>query len=458
MSGKKYSDAERAAYWKAQATKGSGAKKTYAKKANTGKKREIYYQYKSRENDAARAEKERRRTTPGVISAGGSALGGALGSLAGPAGTALGTFLGGKLGHLAEQITGFGDYKVANNSIMKGGMTPPQVVNSMNKGGYIIRHREYIADISPSVAFAIQTIPLNPGLASSFPWLSQIAASFEEYKWRGLLFEFKSTSSDAILSAGTSTALGAVMMATQYNCLAPPFADKRTMENYEFANSEKPSVSFIHPVECKASVTPLTKLYVRSGAIPANSDQRLYDLGEFNLATAGMQNGNGVIGELWATYEIELYKNKYNPIDLTDHFTNLNLGLAAATPLGQDQAAAGNGSSLGGRIGSNTYFFPPAVSNGFYMFNWTYEGAVGAAVVYPSLGITNCVLKTYWVNGQNQTNTPQAGVTTLRCAILFVAQVTGQNASIVFGGAGTLPTSTPSMNLYVTQISNTMTA
>jgi hypothetical protein len=39
-----------------------------------------------------------------------------------------------------------------------------------------------------------------------FPWLSNIAQNFESYKLRGLVFEFKSMSGDALTS--TNTALG----------------------------------------------------------------------------------------------------------------------------------------------------------------------------------------------------------------------------------------------------------
>jgi len=135
---------------------------------------------------------------------------------------------------LSALISGFGDYKVNENSLLTGGIAPPEVVNSVNDGGVIIRHREYLGDIPATIDFTITRYFINPGYTLTFPWLSHIATSFEQYKLRGMIFEFKSLSSDAVLSSATSSALGAVIMATQYDVLDTPFPNKFTMENYLF--------------------------------------------------------------------------------------------------------------------------------------------------------------------------------------------------------------------------------
>lgn len=183
--------------------------------------------------------------------------------------------------------------------------------NSGNKGGIIVRHREYIGDINPSSDFVNRRFPINPGLGSTFPWLSQVSDAFEEYEFKGLIFEFRSLASDTTFST-TSTGLGSVILCTNYNANQNPFNTKRDMENYEFANSGKPSVNILHAVECAKGVTPVTRLYVRTGEPPVNEDKRLYDLGVFNIATQGQQGEqDGVIGEMWATYEVEFFKPKY---------------------------------------------------------------------------------------------------------------------------------------------------
>lgn len=213
-----------------------------------------------------------------------------------------------------QALKGFGDYTIMGNTLTTGGMNPPAIVNSVDKGEFIIRHREYIQDIIPTEDFTVQcNLPLNPGLFETFPWLAGIAENFEEYEFRGLLFEYVSTSADSVLSAGATTALGSVSMATQYNVLSAPFSNKKQMLNYEFANSTKPSHDLLHPVECKRALTPQTKLWVRTPETDLiDADRRLYDLGDFILATEGCQGAGAVgnIGQLWCTFEIALLKAK----------------------------------------------------------------------------------------------------------------------------------------------------
>lgn len=430
------------------------------------KKSKAHYAYKTEKMYLKDKAKNQDRP-PGVIHDIGGEIGSMLGGPIPIVGPVVGKFLGGKLGHLVEKITGFGDYQVKNNSILRGGMSPPQVINSMNNGGYIVRHREYICDINASTDFTIQTFPINPGMAVTFPWLSQIAGSFEEYKWRGVLFEAKSLSSDAVLSTATSSALGAVIMATQYNCLSPPFTDKRSMENYEFASSAKPSISQIHPVECSSALTPLTKLYVRNGAIPDNADQRLYDLGEFNIATQGMQSNTGVVCELWVTYEVEFYKNKYNPIDMTDHFDLLN-GYSTTQPLGTSPAlmnasAVVRGSSLGCTIadsvglGSNI-LFPKNVSSGIYLITVTWIGTVSAVLTYPAINCVGCTQLQWWQGDlANSQASPVNGVTSLTACVQYFVKINAQNAYVYFLTGATLPTGTNRVQVVVTQVSTTLT-
>lgn len=183
----------------------------------------------------------------------------------------------------------------------------------------VVTHREFIQDIRSSSAFNSTTFRINPGLFATFPWLASIGANYEQWVCQGLIFEFKTTSATAIGS--TSTALGTVIGAVQYNSLAPVFANKQQMENYEFAQSTVPSQSMIVPVECSPKQTQCGGIFnVRSQDNSSiDDDPRLYDLGRFTIATQGMQAENQVLGELWVSYKICFMKpRQYNNMNTTN--------------------------------------------------------------------------------------------------------------------------------------------
>lgn len=229
-------------------------------------------------------------------------------------------WLGDKLEDGIGSLFGFGEYKVENNSLMEGGGNvipeggrPPQVTNAFKHDGsaVVVRHQEPLGDIitsSNAGEFKLQNFFIQPGLATSFPWLASMAQNFQQYRILGMLFEFRSMAADAI--SGTNIALGTVTMATNYNSSQPNYVSKKDMQNSEYATSTKPSLSVFHPIECSPEVSAEEVLYIRNGAVPEADDQRLYDWGNFQIATSGFQGTNVTIGELWVTYEVALIKPK----------------------------------------------------------------------------------------------------------------------------------------------------
>lgn len=212
-------------------------------------------------------------------------------------------------------IRGRGDYVLSGNAVGgAGGTTLAGEVPKFtagSEGSVRVTHKEYLGELRTigndfNNAYVKK---LNPGLADTFPWLSTIAANFEEYEFHGLTFVFVSESADALSS--TNTALGSVMMATQYNANLLPLRSKEEMLAYEFSNTGRPSSSMIHMVECARRRTVLPEMYVRTGDVPQASttpqDYRLYDWGTFQVATQGQQAAC-ILGELWVTYDVILRK------------------------------------------------------------------------------------------------------------------------------------------------------
>jgi len=367
-------------------------------------------------------------------------------------GAQIGSTVGGLLGYGAQQlvkyITGFGDYHITSNSLMGGLYDPPEVRNLRSRC-VVVRHREYITDINATSTFTLQSFPINPGLAVTFPWLSQVAEAFEEYYITGMIFEYKTMSAD--YTTASSAALGSVIMATQYNVLNPNFPDKVTMENYEFANSAKPSETFIHPIECKKSSNPVSELFVRTGTPPIG-DLRLYDLGNFMIATQGC-GGTGVIGELWCTFEVVFCKPKLVSALgyelLTDHW-QLGGTINGSNPLGTDNTLV-DGSNLGTSIATNVLSFPANLSDGFYMITYVVFGTA-AAITAPLPGFSGCLQQEVWNNDTFVSTGPTTGTVTNVLSLTWLVKIISRDCTITYGTAGTLPTTPTGADLWITQV------
>lgn len=222
------------------------------------------------------------------------------------AGKTIGGYLGGLGGRAVGSIFGSGDYTLKQNTIIQGNV--PTFGNSGRK--IVVQNREYIGDLISSATagdFKIQRYDLNPGNPALFPWMSTMAQNYQEYHIKGMIVEFVSKSGDALNSV--NTALGSVIMTTQYNPLDPPYINKQQMENSFMPASGKPSENIIHGIECAPMETTLAILNVRkAGQSIVGSDKRFYDMGVLSIASVGCQGVSVNLGEIWVSYDIELLK------------------------------------------------------------------------------------------------------------------------------------------------------
>jgi len=192
---------------------------------------------------------------------------------------------------------------------MTGNQAPSIRNGSLDGGSIVISHKEYLGDIrsnATALAFNSTTFRINPGDEGTFPWLSQCARNFQQYRLEGLCFHFKSMSGDALNSVNTS--LGAVMMCTQYDAQQAPPTTKSEMENMEFAQSVKPSTNCTHFVECAKNQSTLSELYINENRVNQQGDKRFYDFGNFTIGSVGNQGTATNLGELWVSYQIRLFK------------------------------------------------------------------------------------------------------------------------------------------------------
>lgn len=335
-----------------------------------------------------------------------------------------GRFLGGMskipgmsaVGHYAgdkfANFVGFGDYGSSVNQIVGGSNKGQISVNQSSMTGDIyITQTEFIQNISASYsgggagssAFQQVQFPLNPGLSVTFPFLSQLAQNYALYEFEGLMFKYVPTSGE---NNATSNALGKVILATNYDPEASPFINSVQMENYDYANSAKPSMTVVHGVETANSQQALNMQYVRSGASTKN--KIFTDIGTLTVATEGIPfaaTGAQILGELWVSYRIKLSRAQ-----LFGALVGLSINQDVITGRWPSHASgftAVNKSSnqLGVIVAgvSNTTVsvtFPVNISLGSYQIQlYAQSGATVFTTQYPNLPTlgTNVV---YWYPGQ----------------------------------------------------------
>lgn len=334
----------------------------------------------------------------------------------------VGRQLGGLLNRGIYALTGFGDYKVQKNILMETN-GPPAVVNSGKE--FVVRHREYIQDVysasgtanTPS-AFSLLSYPINPGQFTTFPWASNLADKFEQYRVDGIIFEFKSLYSDAVVTQNGS--IGSIVLATEYNAGAPVFPNKQAMENYEFAQSCKPSCSVLHPVECARNQSVLSELYVRPATLPVGEDIKTYDFGNFQIASQGIPLGAAgaavALGELWVSYQITFMKPKI----VTGSSSYVDSGFAyfsgvsnnsgfvpyGTTPVPFNSIVKRDTSNLDINLTSDNTFTIKCLSVPMVYqvdMKW-YSGTVDATSVWkaPNLTLTNCSFVNNTTSGSYQ--------------------------------------------------------
>jgi len=253
-----------------------------------------------------------------------------------------------------------------------------------------VRKREYITDINATSAFTNNFFAVNPGLSETFPWLSSIANNFEQYRWNGLVFQFVSTSSDAIAST-TDLGLGQVVLAADYNAADEAYENMPQMLNTMFSNSSKPSENIMMAIECAPQDQAQKLYYVRSGDNPSGTDIRMYDMLSFQIATQNMPDNYTGMGQLWVSYDITLCKSVSNNqvgYDInTDHY-QLTAPAVTTAYFGTSRTLK-EGSNLGTTVTGTVINFPITLGSGYFLVYYAATGA-STALVSPTFTPTKC--------------------------------------------------------------------
>ncbi len=206
-----------------------------------------------------------------------------------------------------------------NQLFLGGDPNTPVMQSSGSDGSLIVSHRELVQEIygagsvgasSPS-GFEVQTLTVNPGLERVFPWLSQLAANFEEYEIIQCVFEYEGKK-----MVGTTDELtihGTVTAAHKFNFKAQEFQDKHEMQSYPHANQCQAHDSLVHGVEADPSkIVGDGHKFIRLGGLLATDDQRDFDHATFSLAQSNIpaELASKEIGCLYVAYTVKLMKPK----------------------------------------------------------------------------------------------------------------------------------------------------
>lgn len=298
-----------------------------------------------------------------------------------------------------DHIFGSGDYKVTKNSLTRH-VSNEGIRFSRGVSSIRVRHREYIGSLgSTGPVFNNTEFPINPGNKALFPWLSGLADSYQCWRPKGMVFEFKSNSATAIGS--TNTALGSVVMATNYNPSDPKDTSRIAMEERDFTTSNSPDKSFYHAIECAAGYDPLQTFYISDHTSSSDLDPKFVDLATFQVATTGQQAAS-VLGELWVSYDVELLKPQALPASVSSSTVYVNWTCNTTSGVSSGVANwlnsyTGPSTSYVTRKDNNTLSFSKA---GRYLVMKLIEGTGLATLTIPGLGPNATYVNTFFGNTQ----------------------------------------------------------
>jgi hypothetical protein len=166
-----------------------------------------------------------------------------------------------------------------------------------------VRHRELISLVSAANGgFPLQSFRINPGNTGLFPWLSNIAANYETYKFKGLRFLY--------VSQAPTTAPGSVRMVVDYDVLDASPNGVVQMSSMVGCVSSPLWAGTGGKLMHVSSASNLSKFkeYFVATTVPAGADAKTYDVGRMFLSIVS-SSGAALpdIGELWVEYDVCFY-------------------------------------------------------------------------------------------------------------------------------------------------------
>nr|UJQ92637.1 MAG: putative capsid protein [Narnaviridae sp.] len=178
-----------------------------------------------------------------------------------------------------------------------------------------IRNSEFISTIVGSTTFdASQKFVINPGLVASFPWLSVLAAEWQQYRIHRLCFRYVTRTS--------TSSVGSVILSPDYNVVDSPPSSEQIASNTQDAVEDVCWRSITCHLDVAAMFPLGPRKQIRIGNI--SGDYTTYDAGRLFVCVTG-QSSAADIGKLWVDYDVELFVPQSSPGQVVSSGSQLSL-------------------------------------------------------------------------------------------------------------------------------------
>jgi hypothetical protein len=274
-----------------------------------------------------------------------------------------------------KRAKGFGKQASVAAAYATKSQGKPPVIQASRDSCRVV-HREFIGNITGTTAFGLsQSLACNPGIASTFPWLSVMAQAWEEYKFHKLRFCY-------LTRTGSNTP-GSVIMSPDYDASDSPPGTEQIMSTYDETVEDAPWKDICCVLKPQLMNGSAKRHFVRSAPTSQNQDVKLYDVANFFVGTV---DGTAVSwGKLWVEYDVEFYIPQLPPTGLTQVSIAQGTAGTAANVISAGLSVTGN--LISGIVG-NVVSVQNLIPGQEYFFNLAGTAWTGGIVLSAPVGLT----------------------------------------------------------------------
>jgi len=261
------------------------------------------------------------------------------------------------------------------------GQSTPSPTVQASYGQSRIRHRELVTSITGTETFTVgYTLALNPGVQSTFNWLSTMAQGWEQYEFKSLKFEY-------VTRTSTSTS-GSVMLVPDYDAADAAPVSEQVASSYEDTQEDVPWVDLCCTLNPSRMFPMGPKKFIRLTTLASNLDIKTYDAGNLFVCTTDGASSGANWGKLWVEYDVILYNPQLPPGGVVSGLSSARVVSSTPTsssPFNSPSYGPGSNELIMSISGQNITF---NIAGTYMITTLFFASAIEADSVVPSLGLT----------------------------------------------------------------------